>query len=107
MNYLRISGIDDGMAMDKQLVAKNMTNGAWRSIVVATARFDREIIPRRVENHGTWHRLAISLTLPFLLHSFYAIQRSNKLSRVNFYCTFVPIESPCKLNSIAFDEATK
>lgn len=76
MNYLRISGIDDGMAMDKQLVAKNMTNGAWRSIVVATARFDREIIPRRVENHGTWHRLAISLTPPFLLHSQFLLRNS-------------------------------
>lgn len=97
--------------MDKQLVAKNITKGTWRSMVVATARFEREIISRGVENYGTMASISnfadtsvsIAFAVPFTDH---AIQTFQYLSRINFYCTFVPIESPCKLNARSLEEAT-
>lgn len=97
-NYLRISGIGDGM--DKQLVAKNITKGTWRSMVVATARFEREIISRGVENYGTWHRLAISLTPPFLLHSQFLL-RITQFKRSNICLVSIFIAPSCRLNPLA------
>lgn len=47
--------------------------------------------------------VSIAFAVPFTDH---AIQTFQYLSRINFYCTFVPIESPCKLNARSLEEAT-